>query len=496
MMMPVILRVARNAGISPSRLLIPLSFASLLGGLLTIIGTPPNLVVNGVLLEAGLEEFGFFSFAPMGLVLVAAGIGYMALFGRRLLPGGPVDDQGAAATRFPRVAMHDLKQEYQVAGRMLSVRVEAGSSLSAMTVGGADLQARFSTSILRMVRPDGSLSSASEIEKDDRMPAGTVLTLIAATPDDLSRLIAETGVVVEERDPAFTGFQPGRGAAEIMPTSRSRLLGNSLKDIGFRERYGLWVIAMRRGDDLVTENLAEIPLRIGDTLVVQGPLDRIRGLKQRRSDFILVSLPEELEVEEVNEAAGRAPWAIGILLAMLVLMTAGLVPHVVAVLLAALAMVLTGCVRLPRAYGAVNWESLVLIAGMLPAATALRKTGGLDLIVDALLEVVTYMGPTGVLAVIFIVTSFMSLVMSNTVTTVLIAPVALYAALELEASPHAFLMVVAVAASTAFSTPMATPPNTLVLGAGHYRFVDYLKVGLPLQVILFILTLLVVPLLY
>ena len=244
----------------------------------------------------------------------------------------------------------------------------------------------------------------------------------------------------------------------------------------------------------VKEGLSETPLHFGDALLLGGGWRQIERLQQERQDFAILALPRE--VDEVAPARDRAPWALGIVGAMLVLMTLSLVPAVTAVILAALAMVLSRCLSMTRAYEAINWESVVLIAGMLPMATALEKTGALELIVDALAGTLGELGPMVLVAGLFLLTSIFSQFISNTATAVLVAPIATGAAASLGMSPYPFLMTVALAASTAFSTPMASPVNTLVLGPGAYRFNDFARLGVPLRLLAMVLTLLTVPLLF
>jgi di/tricarboxylate transporter len=403
-MLPVVAAMAWDAGISPSRLLIPLAVGSLLGGMLTLIGTAPNIVVANQLAAEGYAPFRFFDFTPVGLVMLAAGVGFMVLFGGRLLPARAPATGPAAPDGIPALAAEELAQEYAVDA-----------------VG--DLQ-------------------------------------------DL---------------------------AELLITPRSRLIGQTAASVRFPERYGVTVLGFTRGGERVPEDALALPLRFGDMLLVTGPGRRLALLRGEGRDLVVVAR----SAGRLGEARLRGPAlrALGILAVMMVLLTFDLVPGVVAVLLAAVAAVLTRTIEVEDAYRAINWESVVLIAAILPMATALEKTGGMGVLVDGLSGVGTA-GPLAMVAVLFLVTSVLSQVVSNTATTVLVAPVAFGAAVEMGVSPYPFLMTVAVAASTAFATPIASPVNTLVLGPGAYRFGDFLRVGAPLQALIFGLTLLVVPLLF
>jgi di/tricarboxylate transporter len=277
-------------------------------------------------------------------------------------------------------------------------------------------------------------------------------------------------------------------------TPRSRLEGRSLQDARFRSRYGVTVLALMRRGEKVEENIAEVPLRFGDTLLVEGTWQDIESLTQEHEDFIVVGQPRELT--ERFHSRHKAAIALTIMVAMLVAMTLEIVPAVSAVLLAAVAMVLSGSVRPRDFYASINWESVVLIAAMLPMATALEKSGGVQFVADTLTHNLGAWGPLAIMAGLFLITSFFSQFISNTATTVLVAPIAARTALELGIDPHAFLMAVALSASTAFATPIASPVNTLVLGPGDYRFSDFARIGVPLQVLVLTLVMLLVPLFF
>lgn len=281
---------------------------------------------------------------------------------------------------------------------------------------------------------------------------------------------------------------------ETLIAPESGLIGKSIRDVAFRSRYGLTVLAISRRAERLDDPINEIELQFGDVLVLAGSWDQIAALEQDPSDLLVMRLPAE--IEEVAPARRKAPIALLVTLGMLVLLTLQLVPSVAAVLIAALAMVLAGCLSMSDAYRAINWQSLVLIAGMIPMATALERSGGVDLIVDGLMTAVGGLGPSVLMAVLFVLTSVLSQVISNTATTVLMAPIAIASAQGMGISAHPLLMAVAIAASTAFATPVASPVNTLVLGPGGYRFLDFVKVGVPMQLVVMVVALLAIPLIF
>ncbi|UCG21784.1 MAG: SLC13 family permease [Deltaproteobacteria bacterium] len=487
---PVALNLAAKAGSSPSRLMMPLAFASLIGGMLTLIGTPPNLVVSTQLTKEGLESFGFFDFTPIGLLVLLVGIAYIMLFGRGLLPR----EEGEEGAARDRLSLRDLAEIYKVTNQLHRLRIWAGSPLEGKTVGQALLRTRYGITVLGMERQQRRTKTVKPALIGTEFRAGDVIYAVG-TNEEIDRLVK-----AEELERLEFGKGQGKVAAkelglvEVLLAPRSEFIGKTLGEARFRERFGLSVIAVLRQGEPLENNLVETPFAFGDSLLMGGGWSQIDLLQGQKKDFLVLNLPREMS--EVAPNRSKAPWALAVTLGMMLLMTFKLVDAVTAVLLAALAMVLTGCVSMKHSYTAINWESLVLIAGMLPMATVLEQTGGVELIVDGLSQSLGEFGPIALMAGLFIITSIFSQFISNTATTVLVAPIAVGAAMEAGVSVYPFLMTVALAASTAFSTPVASPVNTLVLGPGGYRFNDFVKVGVPLQILAMAVTLLVVPLLF
>lgn len=485
-MLPVAAAMAWNAGLSPSLLLLPLSIGALLGGLLTLIGTAPNIVVANQLEAAGLEPFGFFDFTPIGVAVLLAGAAFMVLFGGRLLPARAPADGPAGGDGVASVAGEELVRGYGIAG-ITRVRVRAGSPLAGMTPAGLGLRAAYGANIVAIRRrvPGAGMQRVARVAEEPLQP-GDELD-VHAPAGAVERLIAERGV-----EPVGARAEPEARLAEVLLTPRSRLIGRSLVDVRFREKYGVNVLSILRQGEPVKAPIGTAALRFADMLLVAASPQRIELLRGEAGDFVVVSRSPE---QQDAGLSARGVAAIGIMLGMMALLTFGVVPAAVAVLLAAVAMVLAGCLDMEAAYRSINWESVVLIAAILPMATALEKTGGMQLIV-AQLQPLGQAGPLAMLAALFLLTSLFSQFISNTATTVLLAPVALGAALELGVSPYPMLMAVAVAASTAFATPIASPITMLVLGPGGYRFGDFLRVGGLMMVLLFLITLVLVPLLF
>lgn len=497
-MLPVVVTLAWRAKLSPSKLLIPLAFASLLGGMLTLIGTPPNIVVAEQLRTQGLAPFGFFDFTPLGLTMVAIGMVFMATVGRRWLPSrAPVEAPGGGTG----VDVRELADRYGLPEHVFGMRVPDGHPLAGRHLGALAWPERFHVQVLAVdVDPAAARGRPLGRRLSDRtqaVGAGTVLgpgdrLFLQGAPTAVAALAADCGLPVEPVDPATV---TGRVATvEVLPPPRSRWIGQTLRDLDFRAHFGAQVVAVQRGGATITEGLAELRVRFGDTLLLQGPPTALARLKRERGDALVLAEPDADAVSP--RAARRAPVALAVMLAMLVVMTAGWLPTVVAVGLAAIAMVLTGCLSMEEAYRSINWESIVLIAGVLPMATALEVTGGMRLVVDALVVAVGPYGPLALLAGLFLLTSLASQVISNTATAVLLAPIAFQAGLDLGVSPYPLLMAVGLAASTSFATPVASPVNTLVLSAGQYRFGDFLRVGVVLQSLVLAASLWLVPRLF
>jgi di/tricarboxylate transporter len=503
-LLPAIVSLGVSARISPSKLLIPLSFGALLGGALTLIGTPPNLLISDLLREAGLTPFGFFDYTPIGLILLISGILFMIVVGRHLLPDHkPQQDVQQVETA------EELVELYRLPDNLFRLRVRRGSGLVGQTVVRSQLGRDFGISVVGVLRSPqlravvrlgeqqlGSQSKAWEhIPREDTPLAIDDVLIVQGEGNDVSHAAAfwNLGVQLAQAEDEDALITNEVGLAEVLLPPRSALLGKTLVEIRFGTMHRLTVLGINRpgiGEQL---DLKETPLRFGDVLLVQGPWEKILALRKKRRDFVVMGEPQAM----IGAPARRkAPVALLILSGMLVLLVTGAIPVAAASMLAALAVVLTGCLRMDEAYQSVDWRSIVLIAGMIPMSVAVEKVGLVNLVAETMVDVLGRWGPWAVLAGLFLLTSVLTQVLSNTATTVLIAPIALVAAGKLDIEPYAFLMAVAIAASMAFASPVASPVNTLVMGAGSYRFGDYYKVGVPLMLIALIVSVLVLPLLW
>lgn len=481
-MLPIVVSLARRARISPSLLLMPMAYAALLGGMLTLIATPPNLIVSSELASAGVQPFGFFEFTGPGLLLLVTGIAYMAFVGRHLLPQRtPASDDGAP----PDTA--ELWSRYGLTDRLVELRVTPGSPLEGRTIAASAIRSRYRVSVLalRTASPGGTVTRNALPES--LLAAGDVLTVKGEQEAVRELAAGENLEVARENAP----LPPGLLLAEVLVSPGSDLIGEVVADSGFRRKFSADIVGIWRGDGVVAERISRTRLQLGDALLLMGPGKRLSELAAADRDLVLVT--ESRELAESRFRRDKVPVAVAILLLMLAVMSLGLIPNVLAVLLAAVACVLTGCVEVDEAYRDVNWPTVIMIASILPVAVALDNTGGLDLMVSSLGGMLGGVEATVALGAIFLLTALVGLLISNTATAVLIAPVAVQVAASLGLDPRAVAMVVALACSAAFVTPVSSPVNMLVLSSGGYRFSDFVRVGLPLLILLMFVTVLVVP---
>jgi di/tricarboxylate transporter len=493
---PVVIRIAQATGSSPGRLMMPLSMAALISGMTTLIATAPNLVVNGELvrhLEATKAEdasgFSFFAFTPFGAPILVLAIVYM-LFARRWLPSGDPSKTGRAA----RVRLADWIERYGLASREHRLRVQADSPVVGRTLDALSLRSAAGANILAIER---ERRLGIEIERPSgstELRAGDVLLVdLCRTAADLGPLREKYGLeLLPMSGNYFADRSQELGMAELMVTAESDLAGKTIQQSKFRTRSGLTVIGLRRSGESRCDGLATEKLKVGDTLLVVGGWKDIGRVTPAETGAVVLELP--IEMDEVLPAPGKGPHAVACLLIVVGLMISGWVANVHAALLGCLLLGLLGVIDLKSAYRSIDWKTLVLIVGMLPFSLALQRTGGVDLVADGLMNTVGGLGMHAILAAIFIITAGLGLFISNTATAVLMAPVAIALSAELGKSPEPFAMIVALAASTAFMTPVSSPVNTLVVTPGGYSFGDFVKVGTPFAIIVMIFSVIAVPL--
>ncbi|WP_155987955.1 SLC13 family permease [Gorillibacterium massiliense] len=502
-MLPIVVSMAVSAETSPGRLLMPLAFASSFGGMLTLIGTPPNLVIQDTLVNAGYKGLGFFPYTPIGLISLAAGITSMLIL-RRFLPK---NEEGAGKKRHGR-SLKELARKYQLSQNLYRVEVSMESPIVGKTLLALDISARFDLNVIEIRRKISTKNQILKTINQEIAGPGTVIQehdiLYINGSFEQTQQFADTfGLslldhqAAEEELPEHAARYATSdvGIAEVMLAPNSRLIGRPVNQSGFREKYRVNILGIQRKEQYLLHNLKEEKMRLGDALLIQGTWKDIALLANEQSDVVVVGQP--LEESRKVTMDNKAPIAAGIMLLMVVLLISNFIPAVVSVMIAAALMVVFGCVRnMEEAYKTVNWESIVLIGGMIPMSIAIEKTGAAGLLSEGLVNSLGSIGPLALLAGVYFTTSILTLFISNTACAVLLAPIALAAALKLGVSPYPFMFAVSIGASMCFASPFSTPPNALVMSAGRYKASHYVKVGLPLQLIMGIVMVAVLPLIF
>jgi di/tricarboxylate transporter len=489
---PVVLSVSARMKIAPSGLMMPLSFAGLISGMMTLVATPPNLVVNSELLREGLQGFHFFSVTPIGAVILLLGIGYMLV--ARFALKGRVRDDGKEGWK--RRTFRDLIKEYRLSGRARRLAIRPGSPLIGQRLDDLKLRERYGANVIGLERWRRFRRVIVNATGGTEFRARDVLLIDMSNSEvDLREFCGEQ--MLEPmilRGEYFSDQALDVGMAEVVMTPESELMGQTVRQIAFRSRYGLNVVGIKRNGEAIAGGLLDEPLQLGDTLLVVGNWKLISQLGQQSRDFVVLNLP--VEEQEASPAHSQAPHAIFCLALMVALMLTDEVPNPVAAIIACLLMGKFRCIDSESAWNAIHWPGIILIVGMMPFALALQKTGGVDLIVKGLMEVGGGYGPHLMLVCLFVLCATIGLFISNTATAVLMAPIALAAAKSMGVSPYPFAMVVAMAASAAFMTPVSSPVNTLVLGPGNYQFSDFVKIGVPFTLIVMVVCVLLIPVLF
>lgn len=506
LMLPIVVSLAMSAGMAPSRLLMPLAFASSMGGMMTLIGTPPNLVIQNALTAAGHEPLSFFSFTPVGIICVTVGTLVLLPLSKMFLSGkNKTENDGKHKSK----SLGELADEYQLVNNLSRLKVIKASRLIGKTVAELDVHNRYGLTIFE-VRRESTRHGNRLVKSVSQSLAGPSTQLEV---DDILYLMgdqekvmrfAEEFMLESVSDQALqTRGKQGIldfydiGIAEIVLMPNSKLINRTVQESGFRQKFNINVLGIRRKGEYILNDLKDERMHSADVLLVQGTWANIARLDQEDEDWVVLGQP----LEEASKVTldYKAPVAGGIMLLMVLMMVCDFIPvePVTAVIIAALLMVLTGCFRnVEAAYKTINWESIVLIAAMMPMSLALEKTGASEYISNSLVSGLGAYGPTALLAGIYFTTSLMTMFISNTATAVLMAPIAMASAVQIGVSPTPFLFAVTLGASMCFASPFSTPPNALVMPAGQYTFMDYVKVGLPLQIIMGIVMIFALPLLF
>lgn len=511
MMVPVIVAAAWGMKSLPSKYLMPVAMTANIAGLLTLISTASNIIVSDTLVGAGLHPFGFFDFTLIGLPLLIVTITYTLFFGKRLLP----ERQPAKRPLDLAASIGELSDAYSLEGNLFSLHVLPGSDLVGQTLGQANLRQDYGVFVLRIVQANAEeprrvwqrvregLEQHRSADSPPPLPGPQLLIeaddvlLVKGDQPDVEYLTVQHNLGIQPisgLDDPFADALLTRelGLAEVVIAPRSEYIGQTVSEGFISERFNVQILSISRRNKPVDQKA--LKLEPGDTLLVRGTWEAITNAARTAADDLMVVGQPEAMAEQIIEIGPRAILAVAITMGMVVLMLTGWVPTVMAALLAAVAMVLAGVVTMPQAYRAINWNVVVLIAALLPMSTALQETGGVEFLANGLVNTVGALGPFALMVGVFLLASGLTQVISNVATAVLLSPIALQAALELGVAPHPIMMMVALGVLTGFITPIGTPLMLMVMNPGDYEMGDYGRVGLPLLIIIFVVSLILIPL--
>lgn len=497
-LMPVTISSAWKMSTFPSQILMPVAFGSNTGGLLTLTGTPPNIIVSNALEETGLEGFSFFEFGLIGLPLLIIALLYFRYIGKNLLPKNHTNNKPVDIDS----TIHNWIEAYKIEDNYYRLRIRSLSPLINTTFADWDFERKYNVQVIRLKRRHPNVLKGTQpfIEfptPNTEMRYHDIITVKGET-EAINRLMITFRLGLLPLEPITDELRHNLinqevGMTEILVTPKSFLVGRKIKLGNYFKRFGIQLLAASRNNKPYLEK--EIEVKAGDGFIIRGTWDDIENLKKQHENLVIVGSPEGM-AKDVENLTTKSYIAMGALLLMIILLLFKIVPGSLAALIAAGIVVLTGCIPPSKAYKAISWGSVIMIAAMIPMGLALQKTGTAQMIANNLVTYLGHIDPVLLLGGIFLLTTSFSQVINNSATAVLMAPIALLAAQSLSISPEPFMIVVAISASTAFLTPVGTTTNAMVMSAGGYRFTDYLKVGAPLLLIFLIVTLLLVPIIW
>ncbi len=496
-MMPIVVSIAVSANTTPRKFLMPLAFASSMGTF-TLISTPPNLIISEELQKAGYGALSFFSFAPVGAISLTVGLICLPILSRIFLSK---DDKMADEKKTGK-SLNDLADEYQL-NNLTHIALPDDSPMIGKELRELRIPTNYNISVVTIEKKSTTPSRFGQKNVNEEVAGpktliekGDVLVCYGKK-NNINRFIVENGLILTEVDTnqkAIFDFED-IGLAEVFIMPNSKLVNRTIIDAHFRDEFNVNILGIQRNNEYKMSDLQNEKLHSGDALLIQGTWNDIANLDKRQDELVLVGQPLEEAAKVTLDY--KAPVAASIMILMVVAMVTNIVAPVIAVLIASVLMVITGCLRnMEEAYNTINWESVVLIAGMMPMALAFEQTGAAGLISSSLVEGLGQYGPYALLAGIYFGTSILTMFISNTATALLFAPIGMQAALNMGVSPYPFVFAVAIAASMCFASPFSTAPNALVMSAGRYTFMDYIKVGLPLQIIMGIVMIIALPFIF
>lgn len=468
--LPVVIAVAQRAKQSPAQFLMPLAFASILSSSVTLISTSTNILISGLMGRYDLAPMGMFELAPVGIPIAVAGIIYMFFLGRRMIPD--------------RATSGDLIEDFGVRPYLTEVVLREDSALIGKTIAEAGLGRDLDLTVVLIIRPKDKRLAP----KPDLVLKGGDVLLVEAKPDDLLKIKDTAGIDIKAdvkfSDPSLQSEDLALVEALVVP--RSPMMGRTLKGARFRERFGLQVLGINRHGERFQRKVSEIPLKMGDVLLLQGHKNNLAQLQDSRSFQILGS------VGEARPKRAKAPMAIAIFVIALALGSLKIVPFPIAVIMGAIAAFLTKCITPDDAYREVEWKVLILVGSMMALGEAMDHTGAAEYLAGLVTDATRGMAPIWLIASFFILTVVLTQPMSNAAAAAVVLPIAIQTANQLQLNPRAFVMTIAIAASCSYLTPLE-PSCLMVYGPGRYKFRDFLKVGLPLTALIFAIAMVLIP---
>lgn len=497
-LLPATISSAWSIGTMPSKILIPVAFGSNTGGLLTLTGTPPNIIANNALIDAGYEGFSFFEFGLIGLPLLIIAILYFRFIGFKLLPKNKTNNKPINIDS----TLHEWIEAYQIENDYYRLRIRSFSNLINTKISDWDLENKYQVNIIRLKRRHPNRLKGTQPfiefpEDDTELRYHDILTVKGST-EHINELMLTFSLGLLPKESAKSEIRNNLinqevGVSEILITPKSLLVGRKIKMREYFKRYEIQLLATSRNKKPFLEE--EMRVNAGDSFIIRGPWEKIEELKSDYKNTVVVGSPEEM-LKDVDSLTPKSYIALGALILMIVLLVVKAVPGAIAALICAGIVLFTGCVPFTKAYKSISWVSVVMIAAMIPMGVAIQKTGTAELISNSLIGMLGKDNPTLLLGGIFLLTTTFSQFINNSATAVLMAPIVLLAAQTLGVSPEPLLITIAISASTAFLTPIGTTTNAMVMSSGNYKFMDYLKVGAPLLIIFFITTMLLVPIIW
>jgi di/tricarboxylate transporter len=497
-LLPATISSAWSIGTLPSKILIPVAFGSNTGGLLTLTGTPPNIIVNNTLIEAGFEGFSFFEFGLIGLPLLIIAILYFKYVGYRLLPSNKTNNKPINID----ATLHEWIKVYQIENDYYRLRIRSISPLINTKISDWDLENKYKINIIRLKRRHPSRIKGTQAfiefpEKSTELRYHDIIT-VKGTTEDINKLMINFRLGLLAKECAESELRNNLinqevGMSEVLVTPNSLLVGREIKLHEYFKRYDIQLLATSRQRGSYLKDL--ITVKSGDSFIIRGPWGNIEKLKEQHQNLVVVGSPEEM-LKDVDDLTPKSYIALGALILMIVMLIFKAVPGSIAALISSGIVLFSGCIPFSKAYKAISWTSVVMIAAMIPMGVAIQKTGAAVMISNTIIDVLGKENPTLLLAGIFLITTTFSQFINNSATAVLMAPIVLLTASTLQVNPEPLLITIAISASTAFLTPIGTTTNAMVMSSGNYKFMDYFKVGLPLLILFLITTIVLVPIIW